>query len=72
MLDPFDGPIAMTDADYALRRLTTRTYISKSFPLKFDTSRDFGQPARYINRVFDVEPLPEGDHEWEEFVVRDG
>ncbi|MEV8375190.1 Shedu immune nuclease family protein [Kribbella sp. NPDC056861] len=55
----------MSDADFALARLTTRTYIGRSFPLRFDTSRDFGQPARYVNKVFDEEPLDVGEFEWE-------
>ncbi|TDD28381.1 DUF4263 domain-containing protein [Kribbella turkmenica] len=55
----------MSDADYALGRLTTRTYVSKSFRLKFPTSRDFGHLARYVNKVFDEEPLDLGDFEWE-------
>jgi hypothetical protein len=55
----------MSDADFALARLTTRTYIGRSFPLRFDTSRDFGQPARYVNKVFDEEPLDLGEFEWE-------
>nr|WP_184843421.1 Shedu immune nuclease family protein [Kribbella solani] len=55
----------MSDADYALGRLTTRTYVSKSFRLKFPTSRDFGHLARYVNKVFDEEPLDLGEFEWE-------
>lgn len=55
----------MSDADYALRRLTTRTYVSKSFRLRFPTSRDVGHLARYVNKVFDEEPLDLGEFEWE-------
>ncbi|MFD3399856.1 Shedu immune nuclease family protein [Kribbella sp. NPDC058693] len=66
MSDPFSDPDEpMSDAEFALARLTTRTYIGRSFPLRFDTSRDFGQPARYVNKVFDEEPLDLGEFEWE-------
>lgn len=39
--------------EYARRRLPTRTYVSKAFPLRLPHSRDFGQPARFIYKVFD-------------------
>lgn len=69
--DPFSGPDEpMSDADYALGRLTTRTYIYKSFRLRFPTSRDFGHLARYVTRVFDEEPLDPGEFEWEEILLR--
>lgn len=68
--DPFSDPDEpMSDADYALARLTTRTYVYKSFRLKFPTSRDFGHLARYVTRVFDEEPLDPGEFEWEEITL---
>lgn len=49
---PFaDG--GMGDADFARGRLPGRTYASKSFPLPVRGSRDRGQPARFVCKVFD-------------------
>ena len=42
-----------SDAEYFENRSPDRTYISKSFPLRFTRSRDFGEPTRYIRKVFD-------------------
>lgn len=54
---PFQRGHELTDADYARRRLPTRTYISKSFLLRLPGSRDFGQPARYVCKVFDEDGM---------------
>lgn len=43
----------MTEAEYILGRRPDRTYVSKTFPLDLRASRDEGQPARYIYKVFD-------------------
>lgn len=58
---PWDLPEA-NDVDYAAGRLTTRTYVSKSFIWQF--GQDTGQPGRYIHRVFD-EVVIHDDDEWE-------
>lgn len=50
------------DVDYAAGRLTTRTYVSKSFTWQF--GHDMGQPGRYIHRVFD-EVVTDDDDEWD-------
>ena len=50
----FMQPDKLTDVQYAQRRLPDRVYWSSTFTLKFETSRDYGQPARYVTRVFDV------------------
>lgn len=50
------------EVTFAQRRLTTRTYASRSFTMEF--GRDQGQPARYVHRVFD-EVMTEDDDEWE-------
>lgn len=51
-----------TDVTYADGRLTTRTYVSKSFLWQF--GRDTGHPGRYIHRVFD-EVITEDDDAWD-------
>jgi len=42
-----------TEATWALGRLTDRTYIHRAFRLALTTSRDYGEPARYVVKVFD-------------------
>jgi hypothetical protein len=42
-----------TEADFARLRRPGVTYISKGFVLKLRASRDFGQPARNVRKVFD-------------------
>jgi len=64
-----------TDADYAALRLTSRTYVSKTFLMQRGTVQDIGQPARYIHRVFD-HPMPsegtsEDDLYWTEYKVHE-
>jgi hypothetical protein len=49
-----------TEVTYALGRLPGRTYVSRTFRLDLRNSQDFGQPARYVTKVFDEGPrLPE-------------
>lgn len=64
-----------TDADYAALRLTSRTYVSKTFQMQRGTVQDLGQPARYIHRVFDHSVDPQGvvddDLDWTEHVVQE-
>jgi hypothetical protein len=64
------------DADYARGRLPGRTYASKSFPLAVRGSRDYGQPARFVCKVFDEDGQdrldPEApDIEWTEEIVEE-
>lgn len=40
-------------AEYALGRRPDRAYLHASFPLRLPTSRDFGEWARYVVKVFD-------------------
>jgi hypothetical protein len=49
MLD--DGQPSL--AEYALGRRPDRTYLHASFQLQLPTSRDFGEWARYVVKVFD-------------------
>lgn len=52
----------LPEATYARYRRPDRIYVSRSFPLGLETSRDYGQPARFIYKVFDeraVAPLVE-------------
>lgn len=51
----------LSDSEYARRRLLSRTYISRSFPLRVHGSRDFGQLARFVYKVFDEDELEEFD-----------
>jgi hypothetical protein len=63
----------LNDAEYARRRLPTRTYLSRSFKVR-PPSRDAGFDGRYINKVFDqpsLEPQGEND-ETSEAIVIDG
>jgi hypothetical protein len=67
-------PPKLTEVDYAVARLPERTYISKSFRLDLRNSQDYGQPARYVAKVFDeateAEDLSGADEiEWTEVVV---
>jgi hypothetical protein len=62
-------------AEYALGRRPDRTYLHASFQLQLPTSRDFGEWARYVVKVFD-EPTewidrsdPSSGLEWTEEVV---
>lgn len=64
------------DADYARGRLPGRTYASRSFPLPVRGSRDYGQPARFVCKVFDedgqdrIDPTAP-DIEWTEEIVEE-
>jgi Shedu protein SduA, C-terminal len=61
--------LAEDDAEtvYAVGRLPGRTYASRTFPVAGELSRDAGQPARFIYKVFhngeESELILEGD-EW--------
>lgn len=55
------------EAMYADGRFTDRTYASKSFPLK--AAPDV--PARFIQKVFDVDPASELETEGEGWLVRE-
>jgi hypothetical protein len=58
-----------TEVTYARGRLPDRTYISRTFPLDLRASQDFGQPARWVTKVFDESPdrnpLGESPSTWE-------
>jgi hypothetical protein len=62
-----------TEVTYARGRLPGRTYVSRTFKLDLRNSQDYGQPARYVSKVFDeeadvLEPDTPGI-EWEEAIV---
>jgi hypothetical protein len=68
-------PPPHNEATWALGRLPDRTYIHATFRLAIRESRDFGQPARYVVKVFDepTERLSSGDAndlEWMEDLVQ--
>jgi hypothetical protein len=62
-------------AEYAVGRRADRTYLHARFQLQLPTSRDFGQRARYVVKVFDetTEWIDKTDasssFEWTEEVV---
>lgn len=68
----FDEP-PPTEVTFARGRLPGRTYVSRTFMLDLRNSQDYGQPARYVSKVFDedLEVLPDDTPgvEWEESVV---
>lgn len=51
------------EVTYAEGRLTTRTYVSKSFKASF--GQDQGHPSRYIYRVIDEVATDDHDDEWD-------
>jgi Shedu protein SduA, C-terminal len=62
----FAQPGRLIDVDFALRRLPNRVYWSGIFTLQFESSRDVGQPARYVTRVFDTfDESDPTDERWE-------
>lgn len=63
-LNEFPEP---TEVTFAQRRLTTRTYASKSFTAAF--GQDQGYPSRYIYRVFDESIADDDDWDWTNEVV---
>jgi hypothetical protein len=59
------------EATWALGRRTDRIYLHAAFTLGLPGSRDFGQPARYVVKVFDdASPSDDTDLDWEEAVVQ--
>jgi hypothetical protein len=65
--------IELSDAEYARRRLPSRTYISRSFKIKAP-SRDEGFDGRYVCKVFDPSPFESSSErdEISEAIVIDG
>lgn len=58
----FGGPPEPNEVTFAEGRLTTRTYVSKSFTAAF--GQDQGHPSRYVYRVFD-EVVSDDDDDWD-------
>lgn len=56
---------------YASGRLPGRTYASRSFPVAGALSRDAGQPARFVAKVFDNNEESKLVIEGEEWVIRE-
>ena len=72
--DDEDGTGLGEDDDetvYASGRLPGRTYASKTFPVMGELSRDYGQPARFICKVFDNGEESEVVLEGNEWLVRE-
>jgi hypothetical protein len=62
------------EATWALGRRPDRTYINASFTLNLPASRDHGQPARWVVKVFDEPSGSPGtentDSDWEDAVIQ--
>lgn len=76
MADPFADPTEpANEVTWARCRLTDRTYLHATFLLDIRASQDYGQPARYVVKVFDEldEHIVPGDTstglEWTEGTV---
>lgn len=61
----FESVVGDRDLYYAQRRFEGRIYLSRSWVLAFDSSRDFGHQARYVTRVFDPEAAEDAEDHWE-------
>jgi len=69
--DPFADFFA-EDGDetvFAQGRSPERTYVSRSFPVKHPQSQDFGEPARFICKVFDSADATELVMDGDQWVV---
>ena len=60
-----------TETLYASGRLSGRTYASKTFSIAGELSRDFGQPARFIYKIFQNNEESELTLEGDEWLVRE-
>lgn len=58
------------ELDYAQGRLPSQTYISRSFSINRENSSDYGQPARFVHKVFDTEDETRLELEGTEWVIR--
>jgi hypothetical protein len=63
--DVFARPTPPNEVTWARGRLPSRIYLSATFTLRFETSRDCGHPARYATRVFDLFEADETDGDWD-------
>ncbi len=67
---PFASPgAADEETTYAQGRLPDRTYASRGFPINVASSRDYGQPARFVYKVFDSSGQHELTRDGEEWLV---
>lgn len=61
------------EVTFARGRLTERTYVSRTFRLDLRASADYGQPARFVSKVFDESPTTlDRDTpgiDWEDMVI---
>ncbi|CCH89213.1 protein of unknown function [Modestobacter italicus] len=69
--DPFESPggnenIAVTSAQ---GRIADRTYATASFSVNHPQSRDFGEPARFVYKVFDTDGASELTSEGDQWTV---
>jgi hypothetical protein len=65
-MDPRDD-----ETTFAQGRLPSRTYASTSFPFPWEGSADYGQPARFIWKVFDPEEETAAEFDGTQWVIRE-
>jgi hypothetical protein len=59
----------LTETEYAQGRLPDRTYASRSFKIPWPTSQDFGQPARFVTKVFDADEETKAEPHGTEWII---
>jgi hypothetical protein len=57
------------ETTYAQRRLPTRTYAAASFQIPWKESADYGQPARFVHKVFDPQEETVAQFDCEQWVI---
>lgn len=67
--DPFDDD--PNETQWAQRRVPGRTYPATPFTIKRENSSDFGQPARFICKVFDNDVESTATFDGTEWVIKD-
>lgn len=68
---PWEGDEDDPETMYALRRLPGRTYGSKIFKIAGEKSRDYGQPARFIYKVFHNSQESELELQGDQWLLRE-
>jgi hypothetical protein len=72
MFTPDESPPDPKDnKTYAQGRLPDRTYIHMSFPFPRENSMDYGQPARFVVKVFDTDSETKIEKDGEDWLLRE-
>jgi hypothetical protein len=69
--DPWQEDDEDAETVFASGRLPGRTYASKTFSVAGESSRDYGQPARFVYKVFDNDEESEIVLEGNEWIVQE-